>query len=126
MTRAWRGRGYGRPLGRPRVSLLPDLATRSLIEAHSKSSGRVAQDRRTQRRRVQARFGFKPLRVPGKRRKRLRCAWLAHLLRCRSASAFAQGLWRDKPLSPHPFGTGPRFHGLVTLIHEMSGLVLCH
>jgi hypothetical protein len=48
----------------------------------------------TLRRTVQVRFGYKTLRLPGTRRKRLRCAWHAHL------------------------------HDLMTAIHETSGLVL--
>jgi hypothetical protein len=47
---------------------------------------------RTLRRTVQVRLGCKTLRLPGTRRQRLRCAWHANL------------------------------HGLVTPIHEMSGL----
>ncbi|MDH3930024.1 MAG: hypothetical protein OEV22_19010 [Deltaproteobacteria bacterium] len=47
---------------------------------------------RTLRRTVQVRLGFKPLRFPGTRRKRLRCAWYAHL------------------------------HSLATPMHELSGL----
>jgi hypothetical protein len=46
----------------------------------------------TLRRNVQVRLGCKTLRLPGTRRKRLRCAWHAHL------------------------------HSLVTSIHEISGL----
>jgi hypothetical protein len=46
----------------------------------------------TLRRTVQVRLGCKTLRLPGTRRKRLRCAWHAHL------------------------------HGLATAIHEKSGL----
>jgi hypothetical protein len=48
---------------------------------------------RTLRRTVQVCLGCKILRVPGTRRKRLRCAWYAHL------------------------------HSLVTSIHETSGLI---
>ena len=59
--------GYGRPSGRPRVS---------------------------QRRTVQVRLRSNTLWLPGTRRKRLRCAWHAHL------------------------------HGLATVIHETSGLRL--
>ncbi|MDH3928808.1 MAG: hypothetical protein OEV22_12790 [Deltaproteobacteria bacterium] len=59
--------GYGRPSWRPRVFL------------------RQAQDRRPLRRTVQVRLGTNTLRLPGTRRKRLRCAWHAHLLRARSA-----------------------------------------
>jgi hypothetical protein len=47
---------------------------------------------RTLRRTVQVRLGSNPLRLPGTRRKRLRCAWHTHL------------------------------HGLATPIREISGL----
>jgi hypothetical protein len=67
-------RGYDRPSGRPRVFL------------------RRAQDRLILRRTDQVRLGSNPLRLPGTRRKRLRCAW--HTL----------------------------LHGLVTAIRETSGL----
>ena len=33
-------------------------------------------------------------------------------------------LFAFAPLSPHPFGAGPRLHGLATPIHETSGLGL--
>jgi hypothetical protein len=53
---------------------------------------RDRQDKLTLRRTVQVRLGFNTLRVPGTRRKRLRCAW-----------------------------HGP-LRGLVTVIHATSGL----
>jgi hypothetical protein len=65
--------GYGHPSGPARVFL------------------RQAQDKLTLRRTVHVRLRCKTLRLPGTRRKRLRCAWHAHL------------------------------HGLVTSIHETSG-----
>jgi hypothetical protein len=67
-------RGYARPSGRPRVFL------------------RLTQDKLTLRRTFQVRFEFESLRLPGTRRKRLRCAWHVHL------------------------------HGLVTQNRETSGL----
>ena len=53
---------------------------------------RQAQDRLPLRRTIQVRLGTCTLRLPGTRRKRLRCAWHAHL------------------------------RGLATAIHEISGL----
>ena len=47
------------------------------------------------RRTIQVRLGTNTLRLPGTRRKRLRCAWQAHL------------------------------RGLATAIHEISGLIRC-
>jgi hypothetical protein len=55
---------------------------------------RQAQDKLTLRSTVQVRLGTNTLRLPGTRRKRLRCAWHEHL------------------------------HGLATAIHEISGLAL--
>jgi hypothetical protein len=54
---------------------------------------RQAQDKLTLRRTVQVRLGINTLRLPGTRRKSLRCAWHAHL------------------------------RGLAKAIHEISGLV---
>ena len=45
----------------------------------------------------------------------------AHALCARFASAFAKDS-TDRPLSIHPYGAGPRLHGLAMQIHELSGL----
>jgi hypothetical protein len=45
----------------------------------------------------------------------------AHPLRARSASAFVETTARQAAQA-HPFGAGSRLHGLMTSIHEISGL----
>jgi hypothetical protein len=60
VLRAGSGDGVEPEAGRPRVFLRQDLSTRSSTEAHSKSSGRVAQDKLTLRRTIQVRLGSNP------------------------------------------------------------------
>ena len=72
-------RGYDRPSGRSRVFL------------------RRAQDRLILRRTDQVRLGSNPLRLPGTRRKRLRCAWhtLLHGLVTAIRETFGLGVIKD-------------------------------
>ena len=59
---------------------------------------------RTLRRTVQVRLGSNPLRLPGTRRKRLRCAWHSHL------HGFATSI--EAPCSPAEAGSPLRYDKL--------------